>query len=156
MVAIRRLFFGTTTNSADDRVRSHFVRSIIALAAGSALLAGTAARADDLASTETTLLATGGVYGGITQRLSVCYAFNAGTSTVSEASLTIRNQVGGAIGKTRCAVAAGTLCAVVVNVVSTMAYSCTITSTSTNAANLRGVLDFRDATGNVLINSNLH
>jgi hypothetical protein len=34
-----------------------------------------------------------------------------------------------------------------------MAYSCTLTSIS---ADLRGVLDFRDVNGNVLINSNLH
>jgi hypothetical protein len=31
-----------------------------------------------------------------------------------------------------------------------------MTSTSSNAADLRGVMDFRDAFGNLLINSNLH
>jgi hypothetical protein len=35
------------------------------------------------------------------------------------------------------------------------AYSCTVTSTASNAVNLRRVLDIRDISGNVLINSNL-
>ncbi len=156
MLAIGRSLFGTTASLGDDRARSRLVRSMIALAAGSALLAATAARADDPQSVTTTVLATGGVYGGITQSNSVCYAFNAGTSPVTVNSLVIRNQVGAVTGTTRCSLAPGALCSIFVGVANNVAYSCTLTSTSPNATDLRGVLDFRDAVGNLLINSNLH
>jgi hypothetical protein len=155
MLAIRRLLFGTTASFGNDRARSRLVHGAIALATGSALLAATAARAEDPSLT-TTVLATGGVYGGVAQVNSVCYAFNSGTTPVS-GLLTIRGQGGGIVGQTSCpALAPGTMCAVVVGVTSTMAYSCTLTSRSANASDLRGVLDFRDAFGNLLINSNLH
>jgi hypothetical protein len=150
MMAIGRLFFGMTTSSANDRRQSHLVRSVIALAAGSALLAGTAARAQSV------LLATGGVFGGVTQNYAVCYAFNAGTTRVPATLLVIRDQNGGIAGRTACAVNPGAMCAVQAGLSSTAAYSCTITSIGASAADLRGVLDIRDVFSNVLINSNLH
>ncbi len=157
MLAIGRLLFGTTASLGNDRARSRLVRGVIALAAGSALLAATAARADDPQSVTTTVLATGGVYGGVLQANSVCYAFNSGTTPVTVRSLQIRDQLGSVTGTTVClTLAPGTMCAIVVGVSSTSAYSCTLTSTSPNAADLRGVLDFRDVNGNLLINSNLH
>src|SRR5215472_5011034 len=93
MLAIRR-FFGMTLSSANDRPRSHLIRGVIALAMGSALLAGTAARAADPVTVTRTTLATGGVFGGATQASAVCYAFNSGTSPVL-ATITIRNDIGG-------------------------------------------------------------
>jgi hypothetical protein len=147
MLAIRRLYFCAATN---DRLRSHLARCVLALAAGSVLLAGTA-RAADLQ------LATGGVYGGISQAISVCYAFNSGTSPVKVSSLVIYNQHGKIVGKTSCPkLAPAEMCAAIVSVSNRQAYACTITSSSTYASDLRGVIDFRDVTGNVLINSNLH
>jgi hypothetical protein len=155
MLAIGRLLFGTTVGLANGRLRSPLVRGVVALATGSALLAATAARADD--PRITTLLATGGVYGGMSQATATCYAFNAGTTRVSVLALTIFNQVGTSVGTTSCpALARGTLCAVSTPIVNTVAYSCTLTSKSPNADDLRGVLDFRDIYQNVLINSNLH
>jgi hypothetical protein len=157
MLGIGRLLFGTTRSVGNDRARSRLVSSVIVLATGSALLAATAARADDPQSVTRTVLATGGVYGGMTQINSVCYAFNSGTSPVTVGSLVIRNQFGAVIGTTSCpSLAPGTLCAIQVGVTNTMAYSCTMTSTSPNAADLRGVIDFRDVNQNLLINSNLH
>jgi hypothetical protein len=149
MMAIGRLFFGTTTSMANNRRRSHLVRSVIALAAGSVLLAGTAARAQSV------VLATGGVFGGVNQNYAVCYAFNAGTTKVPAVTVVVRDQNGGITARTLCAVNPGAMCAVQAGLVSTVAYSCTITGAGASAANLRGVLDIRDVNSNVLINSNL-
>jgi hypothetical protein len=148
-----------TTSLANDRARSLLVRSVIALATGSALLAWTAVRAGDLVTATTTTLATGGVFGGVSQNYTVCYAFNSGTSPVLRATLTIRDQNGGIAATNSplgCTVAASQMCAIIVGVSPTSAYSCTITTNSANAANLRGVMDMRDVNSNVLINSNLH
>lgn len=150
MLAVRRLFFGITTRSVKDRPRSHLVRNVIALATGSALLAGTAARADP----PLLLLATGGVYGGITQNYAVCYVFNAGTSPVA-VLMTISDQSGGFAGApTSTVVLPRTISAVANFVVNNQAYSCTITGAPATAT-LRGGMDVRDVDGNVLINSDL-
>ena len=130
---IRRLFFRMTTGLASDRPRSHLVRGVIALATGSALLlAGTAAQAAAL------LLATGGVFGSISQQSAVCYAFNAGTTSVLGVSVVIHDQFGAVTGKvTTPSLAANETLPLGVTVANE-AYSCTVTSTASNAVNLRG------------------
>ena len=149
MLAAKRLFFEITTRSVKDRPRSHLVRNVIALATGSALLAGAAAPAD-----APLLLATGGVYGGITQNYAVCYVFNAGTSPVA-VLMEIRDQTGGFAGApTSTVVLPGTISAVANFVVNDESYSCTITGTPATA-NLRGGMDVRDVDENVLISSDL-
>ena len=147
-----RLFAGIIERFANDRPRSHLAHRVIILATGSVLLTGTAARADDF------LLATGGVFGGVTQNLAVCYAFNAGTIPVIISSMVIRDQNGKVTGKTGCVgkLEPAKICSVVSSVSTTLAYSCTISGTASIAADLRGVMDIRDASRNVLINSNLH
>jgi hypothetical protein len=155
MLAIRR-FFATTMSSVNDRPRSHLVRRVIALAMGSALLTGTAALAADPVTVTTTTLATGAVFGGATQAIAVCYGFNSGTSSVLISSLVIRDQFAAVTGKKSCRVSPGAVCGLQVGIATTSPYSCTITSISPNAGDLRGVLDMRDISANVLINSNLH
>jgi hypothetical protein len=149
MLAFKLLFLGMTTRSVKDRPGSHLVRNVIALATGSALLAGTAARADD-----PLLLATGGVYGGMTQNYAVCYVFNAGKSPVA-VLMEIRDQLGGFAGApTSTVVLPGRISAVANFVVNNEAYSCTIKGTPVTA-NLRGGMDVRDVDENVLIYSDL-
>ena len=129
---IRRLFFGMTTGLESDRPRSHLVRGVIALATGSALLAGTTAQAAAL------LLATGGVFGSVNQKSAVCYAFNAGTTSVLGVSVVIHDQFGAVAGKvTTPSLAANETLPLGVTIANE-AYSCTVTSTASNAVNLRG------------------
>jgi hypothetical protein len=157
MPAIRRRFFGMMTSS-----RSYLVRSVIALAAGLALLAGTAARAQENAATTgfpgfpNLLLATGGVYGGPAQANAFCYVFNAGTVT-QHIAIGIRDQTGGFVGPlTTVQSRKGTISAAAGAIANNVAYSCTVLgATGTSATNLRGVMDIRDVNSNVLINSNL-
>ncbi len=158
MLAIRRLFFGTMTSLANDRPRSHLVRGVIAVAAGAALLSGTAARAGDPAD----LFATGGLFGGISQTHAVCYAFNGSEGsfggTITKITLRIRGQNGATVtgGFHNCgAVTAGGLCSVTVSVAANKAYSCTMQAKFPNAEFARGTLEFRDAGDNVTANSNL-
>jgi hypothetical protein len=153
MLAIKRLF---VKRLANDRRRSHLVRAVIALAVGSTLMTGAAARAQDPAF-PVLLLATGGVFGGVSQNHDVCYAFNAGSSAVA-VKMTIRDQTGGSAGPiTSTILLPGRITAVANNVKSNVAYSCTVRGTAgSSATDLRGVMDVRDASNNVLINSNLH
>jgi hypothetical protein len=150
MLAIRCRFSGITTS-----LRSHVVRSVIALATGSALLAGTAARAAD-PTFPVLLLATGGVYGGISQNHDVCYVFNAGT-TPQTILIQLRNQNGGFAGPaTTTVLLPGKISAQASFVVNSMAYSCTVKGiTGSSATDLRGVVDSRDVNNNVLINASL-
>ena len=147
-----RFFAEIIKGFANDRPRSHLAHRVIVLATGSVLLTGTGARADDF------LLATGGVFGGVTQNLAVCYAFNAGTSPVTISSAVIRDQTGKVTAKTGCVgpLAPGKICAVVSSISTSLAYSCTISGKASAPGDLRGVMDVRDASRNVLINSNLH
>jgi hypothetical protein len=126
------------------------------------LLTGTAARADDLAAGRAPppqvafLLATGGVYGGITQNLAVCYAYNAGPLPVTILGVVIRDQ-NGTFDKTGCVqlLAPLKICSVSVPIAVNLAYSCTISGIKPVASVLRGVMDMRDSARHVLINSNL-
>ena len=156
MLAIRRLFFGATTRLVNERLRSHLVHGVVALATGLALLlAGTAARAAD-PTFPVLLLATGGVYGGISQNHDVCYVFNAGT-TSQTILIQIRKQNGGFAGPaTTTVLVPGTISAQATFVTHNQAYSCTVKGvTGSSAEDLRGVMDSRDVNNNVLINSNL-
>jgi hypothetical protein len=156
MLAIRSLFVGISTRLASDRPRPHLVRNVIALAAGSALLAGTAARAQDAKTFPTLLLATGGVYGGTSQNHDVCYVFNAGTSS-AKVLIVLREQKGGFTGPpTTTVMAPGTISAAAAFVKHNVAYSCTVKGPAgSSATDLRGVMDVRDVNNNVLINSDL-
>jgi hypothetical protein len=166
MLAIRHLFLGVTTSLANDRPRSQLVRGVIALAAGAALLTGTAARAGDPTPQTTVpngdIFATGGLFGGATQTHAVCYAFNGseGTDggTIPKITLRIRGQNGATVtgGTRNCgAVTAGGLCSVTVSVAANKAYSCTMFAKGPNGVFARGTLEFRDAGDGVTANSNL-
>jgi hypothetical protein len=148
MLAIKRFLFGITMPLPNDRPRWRLVRNIIALATGSVLLAGTA-RADD-----PLLLATGGVYGGMTQNSASCYVFNAGRNPVA-VSMFLLNETGGSAGPfTRTVVLPGRISAVSNYITNNQAYSCRIIGTGASV-NVRGVMDIRDVFNNVLISSDL-
>ena len=148
MLAFKRLSFAITMRLLDDRPRSRLVRNVVAMAAGSVLLAGTA-RADD-----PLLLATGGVYGGMTQNSASCYVLNAGRNPVA-VSMFILNETGGSAGPfTRTVVLPGTISAVSNYITNNQAYSCRIIGTGASV-NVRGVMDIRDVFSNVLISSDL-
>jgi hypothetical protein len=151
MLAIRRLFFGIWTSLGNERALPHLIRSVAALATGMALLAGTAAWADDPL---VLVLATGGVYGGISQNHDVCYAFNPTKTVTPQLVMIIRDQSGGILGTTTGVVLPGRIIAVATYVANNLPYSCTVFST-TAVTDLRGVMDVRDVNNNVLINSNL-
>jgi hypothetical protein len=130
---------------------------VTALAAGSVLLAGTVAQAADPAIV---LLATGGVYGGITQNHAVCYVFNAGATATPKLIIQLRKQNGGLQGPATtlpAGVAPGTISAQAFFIANNQAYSCTVLGPAgSSAPDLRGVMDVRDVSNNVLVNSNLH
>ena len=158
-----RLFAGIIKRSANDRPRSHLAHGVIVLATGSVLLTGTAAQADDLAEAGRApppqvafRLATGGVYGGITQNLAVCYAYNVGPLPVRILGVAIRDQNGN-LDKLGCVqqLAPSKMCSVSVAISSILAYSCTINGIKPVASVVRGVMDIRDFSRHVLINSNL-
>jgi hypothetical protein len=160
---LSRLFARIMKRLANGRPRSHLARGAIVLATGMALLTGTAARADDLAAAggDPTVvvpfvLATGGVFGGITQNLAVCYAYNAGPLPVTISGVVIRDQ-NGVLDKIGCVqrLAPFKICSVAVPISTVLAYSCTIRGFKPVASVLRGVMDIRDIARRVLINSNL-
>ena len=153
MLTITRVVIGIIT----ARLRSYLVGTVVALAAGSALLAGTAAQAADPVIV---LLATGGVYGGITQNHAVCHVFNAGATATPKLIIQMRNQKGGLQGPATTlplGLAPGTIGAQSFFIANNQAYSCTVLGPAgSSAPDLRGVMDVRDVSNNVLINSNLH
>jgi hypothetical protein len=149
MSAIRRLLFRMMSSLVNDWLQPHLVRGVIAFATVLALLTGTTARADD-----PLLLATGGVYGGMTQNYAVCYVFNVG-KIPAHVTMIIRDETGGSAGPfTTTVVLPGRISAVANYVANNLSYSCTITG-SPKTANLRAVMDFRDVYDNVLISSDL-
>jgi len=102
-------------------------------------------------------LATGGVYGGNTQSVAVCYLFNASSNTINVTTNQIIRQDGTsvALASDNCsALAAGASCAISANITNNQAYSCKFVFPESKGE-IRGVLDIRQG-GTVLINSNLY
>jgi len=135
------------SNGQTGRRLSHAVAALIT---GLILLTSTEARAD--------ILATGPVFGGNIRRSAVCYAFNTG-APIKILFGAIRNQSGFIVPPTINTCTGATLpqfgtCGISVGPLTIQAYECTFQTQGTTA-DLRGVMDIRDTSGNVLINSNL-
>ncbi|MFO1417075.1 MAG: hypothetical protein U1E83_00255 [Methylotetracoccus sp.] len=103
-------------------------------------------------------LATGGVYGGPQQKFAYCYVFNAGAS-VSLGRAQIIDQNGNVVsGPGSCQgqflPLKGT-CQLSANIANNLTYGCRVQVSDQAAAGLRGTLDIRDASENVLVSSPL-
>jgi hypothetical protein len=137
-------------------MRPRFAYTAIVLGVGFSLLAGGQAWAQGVAE----ILATGGQFGGPSQTTAHCYVFNAGNFPVIITSAVIRNQAGAAYTGTDTCTAAylfpNATCNVDVAISATPGLavtSCTIELNNDGSANLRGIMDIRDSSGDVLINS---
>ena len=124
---------------------------VIAFITGLVVLSSTAALAG--------ILASGPVFGGTSQRNAVCYVFNIGAPT-QISSGAIRNQSGAIVASVTNTCNGATLpvfgtCAISIGPLAIQAYECTIQTLGT-PVDLRGVMDIRDSTGKVLVNSDLH
>ena len=130
--------------------------SVIALVVSLVLLTSTAAGAVSF-----NYLATGDVFGGVTQTSAHCYVFNVGAS-IKILSGAIRDDTGAIVPVpassdtcTGATLAQFKSCTIDANGPLTFqTYECTIL-TRGSTAGLRGVMDIRDSNMNVLINSNL-
>jgi hypothetical protein len=104
------------------------------------------------------MLATGGVYGGPSQKYVYCYLFNAGPTTLTFSTdryYGILNQSGQAVSPwTAASIAPNKTLAIGASIANNTTYACRIglVQAKTNA---RGTLDIRDVNQNVLVNSPL-
>jgi hypothetical protein len=104
------------------------------------------------------VLATGGVYGGPSQKYVYCYVFNAGSKTLTFSTdryYGILNQSGQAVSPwTATSIAPNKTLAIGASIANNTTYACRIglVQAKTNA---RGTLDIRDVNQNVLVNSPL-
>jgi hypothetical protein len=115
----------------------------------------TAAHATDT----TTTLAAGGLFGGGTQSVAVCYLFNAGAAPVTVTVPQIIEQNAGPLKLTEntCTgvLAGGSICVFFVNPVSNgAAHGCRVNVSGTGT-NVRGTLDVRAGTSMVLATEQL-
>jgi hypothetical protein len=115
---------------------------------------GTAAHAH-----EKTLLAAGGLFGGGTQSVAVCYLFNAGAAPVTVTKPQIIEQNSGPLTLTEntCTgtLAAGSICVFFVNPVSNgAAHGCSV-DVKGDVDDVRGTLDIRAGTSTVLATEQL-
>ncbi len=103
-------------------------------------------------------LASGAMYGGLSQTNGVCYIYNAGTGPVSISSRTISREPGTALAQfyNNCGavLAAGSSCGFAANVVNSSAHFCRVV-VSPSGEEVRGTIEMRDAQGRVLSNSDL-
>jgi len=107
------------------------------------------------------ILAAGGLYGGPTQSVAVCYVFNAGTAPVTfSGQQVIRGQLNNPLatdmyyddcGST---LGAGRVCGIGVKIKANQGYACMV-GINGSKENVRGGMETRDSSGHVLSNSEL-
>jgi len=105
-------------------------------------------------------IAAGGLYGGPSQSVALCYVFNFGFATQPNVTMWDQNGHPVPLSFNNCntLVAAGATCVALANIANNMTYSCGAAGTTYqgNIPNLRGVLELRDANGHPLMNTPLH
>ena len=105
------------------------------------------------------ILAGGSMFGGPSQAIAVCYVFNAGNSPVRMSVPQILNEFGEAqkldINGCSSSLGGGLTCGVASqHIANNETFSCVV-SIGPSKANVRGVLELRDANENVLQNTQL-
>ncbi|TAN51984.1 MAG: hypothetical protein EPN21_05210 [Methylococcaceae bacterium] len=111
--------------------------------------------------TSAVALASGALSGGPSQSVAACYIFNAGTTPITFVSRKIHSQFDGIIGETfyddcGTTLAAGGVCGIGSNISNNQGYACRVLIAKGNKPNIvRGVMEIRDSSGNVLANSEL-
>ena len=105
------------------------------------------------ATAQADILAGGASYGGISQATATCYIYNAGSGPVTIASRTIIREPNIALTPffSSCAasLAAGSSCGFSASIVNNLAHSCRVVL-SPSGAEVRGSMEFRSSTGDLL------
>lgn len=104
-------------------------------------------------------LASGALSGGPSQSVAACYIFNAGTTPITFVRRNIHSQFDGIIGglfydDCGTTLAAGDVCGTGNSINNTQGYACRVRIVG-STRNVRGVMEIRDGSGNVLANSDL-